>query len=105
MARIRSRLSPYAVYQCLCSVGFLLMVAHTQQYQELHWPEGRVVYVHPWLVFIGYATGAVALFLGLWGARTAKIIGHLNLLMPRAAAALLAIMVLMALFFPGPYAP
>ena len=105
MRKIRSRLRPYSVYQCLCSVGFLLMVAHTHQHQVLYWPEGRVVYVHPWLLFMGYATGTMALILGVRGARNAKVIGHLNLLMPRVAAVLLAIMVLMALFFPGPYDP
>lgn len=81
------------------------MVAHTEKHQVLYWPEGRVVYVHPWLVFVGYATGAIALILGVWGIGNAKLIGRLNLLMPRLAAALLAVMVLMALFFPGPYAP
>lgn len=81
------------------------MVAHTQQYQELHWPEGRVVYVYSWLLFTGYVTGAIALILGLWGTGDAKLISHINSLMPRVAAALLAIMLLMALFFPGPYAP
>lgn len=96
---------PYSVYQCLSSVGFLLMIAHTQSYQEIHWPEGRVVYVHPWLLLLAYTTGAMAMVFGVCGVKNTGLAERLNAVMPRVAALLLAIMVLMALFLPGPYAP
>ena len=81
------------------------MIAHTQRYQELHWPEGRVVYVHPWLLLLAYTTGAVVMIFGVFGLKDSALAERLNAVMPRLAAALLAIMVLMALFLPGPYDP
>ena len=105
MIKTRSRISPYCLYQSLSSIAFVLLVAHTQGYQELHWPEGRVVYVHPWLLAAAYGTAVVALFLGLWGLAQARLIGRLERWLPQLAWALIGIMVLLAVFLPGPYLP
>ncbi|MBC9246088.1 hypothetical protein H4P12_05040 [Paracoccus sp. 11-3] len=96
----------YSVYQTLCSVGFILLIAHTRAYQEAHWPEGRVVYVHPWVLVIAYILGILALIFGTAGTRDPELGPRLDRLMPMAAWMLLLCgVVLMAIFFPGPYAP
>lgn len=105
MVKTRFRISLYSLYQCLSSIGFLLLMAHTQDYQRLHWSEDRVVYVHPWLVGAAYGTGAVALFFGLWGLAQERLIGRIERGLPYLAWALLMTMVVMALFLPGPYHP
>lgn len=105
MVKPRFRITPYCLYQSLSSIAFVLLVAHTQEYQQLHWPEGRVVYVHPWLLVAAYGTGAVALFLGLWGLAQARVIGRLERWLPQLAWGLIGIMILMAVLLPGPYLP
>lgn len=64
-----------------------------------------MVYVHPWLLLLAYTTGAVVMIFGVFGLKDSALAERLNAVMPRLAAALLAIMVLMALFLPGPYDP
>lgn len=64
-----------------------------------------MVYVHPWLLLLAYTTGAMALVFGVLGVKDTGLAERLNAVMTRVAAMLLAIMVLMALFLPGPYAP
>lgn len=105
MTTSRFRMRPYCVYQCLCSLGFLLVVAHTQDFQRLHWPEGRVVDVHPWLVGVAYGSVAAVLFFGLWGLTKESWARALDRWLPQAAFGLLMVMALMAIFLPGPYRP
>ena len=96
----------FPLYQTLSSLGFILLIAHTQAFQEANWPAGRVVHVHPWVLVIAYAMGVLALIFTAFGTRDPEIGKRLDRAMPLAAWALLVFGVVgMALFAPGPYAP
>ena len=94
----------YPVFQTLCSLGFLLLIAHTEAWQQAHWPPGRVVHVRPWMVFLAWAMALVTLVLAVAGTRNPKLDLCLYRLMPLAAWGLLVGALLVATFVPGPYA-
>lgn len=90
-------------FQTLSSIGFILLLAGSRGLQEQHWPPGRVVHVHPWIVFLSLALGFLTLVFWLAGPRAPALGPRLDRLMPLLAWGLLAAMVVMALFFPGPW--
>lgn len=94
-----------SVFQSLSSIGVVLLLAYTERWQEANWPEGRVVWVHPWLLFLAWAMLICVLIMGIAGSRDSGPAARLNQILPQASSALLAAAVLMALFMPGPYAP
>lgn len=95
----------YSVFQSLSSIGFIMLVAYTERWQEANWPEGRVVYVHPWVLFFAWALLVFTLVMGVAGPRTSRLAERLDRVLPQASWALLVGAVLMAMFLPGPYAP
>lgn len=94
----------FNLYQTAVSLAFVLLIAHTEAYQTANWPEGRVVHVHPWVLFLAYALGIFALIMWLAKPRDPAIGPLLDRWLPIAASLLLfGGVVGMALFAPGPY--
>ena len=55
----------YSIYQGLTSLGFIFLLAYTEHWQEANWPEGRVVYIHPWILFLAWAVLGFTLIMGV----------------------------------------
>lgn len=95
----------YSVYQSLTSLGFIFLLAYTERWQEANWPEGRVVYIHPWILFLAWALLGFTLIMGVAGRWAPGLSERSDRLLPYTSWALLVVAVLMAMFMPGPYGP
>lgn len=95
----------YSVFQSLSSIGFIMLLAYTERWQEANWPAGRVVYVHPWVLFVAWALLVFTLIMGVAGSRAPGLAERLDRVLPQASWALLVGAVLIAVFMPGPYEP
>ena len=95
----------YSIYQGLTSLGFIFLLAYTEHWQEANWPEGRVVYIHPWILFLAWAVLGFTLIMGVAGRRAPRLAERMDRLLPYASWALLVGAVLMAVFMPGPFGP